>query len=146
MIRPPGQVACFRIFPEPTSRLFYRVRLFATPDAMRDYLIADDIDRTAAYGARALCSRWTRTRISASGRTRTVPEMGELLFVVRTIDHEVIAHEVGHAVIGWAQRIGLHPFATDATAQYASHDEERSCYALGRMVLQITQRVAALAR
>jgi hypothetical protein len=144
MIRPQGQVACFRIFPESPRGLFYTVKLFATELAMRDYLIADDIDRSAAYGARALCSRWTRTRTTASGRTRTLPDMGEILFVVPRIDAEVVSHEVAHAAIGWAQRIGLHPFGSDRHPQYAGPDEERYCYALGRMVLQVTERVAAL--
>ena len=69
--------------------------------------------------------------------------MGEILFVLRSIDAEVISHEVGHAAIGWAQRIGLHPFGIDRHPQYANADEERYCYALGRLVLQVTERVAA---
>lgn len=146
MIRPTGQTVCFRIFPESSSGLYYRVRLFVTPDALGEYLRADDIDRAAAYGARALCSRWTRTRTTAAGRTRTLPEMGEILLVEHAITHEVISHECGHAAIGWAQRIGLRPFGTDVHAQYASADEERYCYALGRMVCQVTERVAGLAR
>jgi hypothetical protein len=144
MIRPAGQLACFRVFPEPSSRLFYRVRVFATPVTLGEYLRSDDIDRSAAYGARALCSRWTRTRTTGTGRTRTLPEMGEILFVAPLIDHEVISHEVAHAAIGWAQRIGIRPFATGTDCQYAGPDEERYCYALGRMVLQVTERVAAL--
>jgi hypothetical protein len=143
-MRPSGQVACFRIYPESPRGLFYTVKLFATELAMREYLIADDIDRSAAYGARALCSRWTRTRTTGTGRTRTLPEMGEILFVAPLIDHEVISHEVAHAAIGWAQRIGIRPFATGTDCQYAGPDEERYCYALGRMVLQVTERVAAL--
>jgi hypothetical protein len=144
MIRPFGQVAAFRVFPESRSGLFYRVRLFDSERALGQYLRSDDIDRSAAYGARALCSRWTRTRTTANGRTRTMPDMGEILFVVRSLDAEVVSHEVGHAAIGWAQRIGIRPFGTGTDCQYAGPDEERYCYALGRMVLQVTERVAAL--
>jgi hypothetical protein len=114
------------------------------PVTLGEYLRSDDIDRSAAYGARALCSRWTRTRTTGTGRTRTLPEMGEILFVAPLIDHEVISHEVAHAAIGWAQRIGIRPFGTGTDCQYAGPDEERYCYALGRMVLQVTERVAAL--
>jgi hypothetical protein len=141
------EVACFRVFPEPGSWLFYRVRVFATEDTLRHYLAADrDVDRTAAFHSRALCTRWTRTRVLANGRTRTCPDMGELLFVLPLIDSEVISHECSHAAIGWAQRVGLRLLHDAPGVQYARADEERYCYALGRMVKDVTERVAAIIR
>ena len=140
-----ARVTCFRLYPEPGRSLFYHVRLFPTQDALRDYLRADsDVDRSAAFGSRALCTRWMRTRTLPNGRTRTCPDLGELLFVVPLIDSEAISHECAHAAIWWARRVGISPFhidASDTEHRFANADEERYCYALGRMVLAITQRI-----
>ena len=69
-----ARVTCFRLYPEPGRSLFYHVRLFPTQDALRDYLRADsDVDRSAAFGSRALCTRWMRTRTLPTGWDEALP-------------------------------------------------------------------------
>jgi hypothetical protein len=137
-------LASFRIYPEPASALYFRVRVFASEAALALYVAADDLARPLPQGTRALCTRWTRDRRLANGRTRLLPDLGEILLTRGAIDAEVISHECTHAAIGWAQRVGLSPFREPHPA-CASPDEERFCYGVGRLTAQIVTTLTARA-
>ncbi len=145
MTTPTGQVAYFRVFPESTSRLHYRVRVFTSERALRAYLRSGDLSRSLGRYGRALCSSWQRVRLTAKGE-RLLPDMGEILLTTRWLGTEVLAHECTHAAVHWAQRIGLQPMSDETVVRrrkLASPEEERFCTGLGRMVRQLVSGLYA---
>jgi len=140
MTQPRGQLACFRIYPEAGSGLFYRVRVFQSERTLRHYLKSGPVARTLGHYGRAMCSNWLRIRIDESGRQRLQPDMGEILLTVRNLGTEVITHECTHAALNWSQRVGFDPFDSKqkrGRLVSASVGEERFCYGLGQMARQI---------
>jgi hypothetical protein len=134
---PHGQLACFRIYPERgRSRLHFDVRIFQNIRAIRAYLKASRLpDRRLGRYGKALCSTYRIIRAD-----HTLPVMGEILMPVRWLGAGLIAHECGHAALGWASRIQLNP-VVDAVPRRgvlcASDTEERFCYGLGELNRQI---------
>lgn len=141
MSAPRGQLAYFRVFPEPTSRLHYRVRVFESTAALRKYLTRGRLPWRRSLGryGRAMCSSWQRLK---GGKMS--PDCGEILFVKAWLGMEVITHESTHAAVNWANRIKL-TFDRDpivrGRSKLASPDEERFCYGLGQLAKQIAARL-----
>lgn len=118
-------LATFRAQPEAGSRLYYTVRIFASRAAARrwkrDYFPSD---------ALAMCGRYVNGQNQPD---RSTPEIGHLLFLKRHLKASVFAHECVHAALGWMDRIGIMSYGKTRTKV----DEERFCYAIGRMVQRI---------
>lgn len=144
MKHPVGQIAYFRVYPEPKrSRLHFKVRIFTSQRAMREYLRASELPRSLGRYGRAMCSTWDRVTVGKTMRKH--PEMGEMVFPVSHLGMEAIAHECTHAALGWAKRIALNPVVDGVPSRLGSRacavDEERFCYALGQMGRQISSQI-----
>lgn len=145
---PSGQIACFRIYPEPgRSRLYYQVRVFSSVQAIRDYLprSKEPYRRLGRYGV-AMCSSYTVNQLTTAGPFRRLPICGEIVFSLRRLRAGVIAHECAHAALGWARRIGLAVEGEPAAhprrqGNWVHANEERFCYALGELNRQIAVQV-----
>lgn len=137
-VKPPrGQVAHFRIYPEPgLSSLFFHVRIFQTVEAMHAY-VRTRPGNPARPGrfCKGMCSWWTRISFR-SGRGRTHPELGEIVLARRWLTMRIISHECTHAALAWARRRRV-DVAERGRGQHVSGGEERFCGALGDMARQI---------
>ncbi len=128
--------ADFRIYPElGRSRLYYRVVVFQTRRALREYCAMND---WSLGPAQALCATYRRQR-EQGGRWRTTPEMGTIALHVGFMGVGCISHECTHAALGWAQRVGLDPTILSVpTSRLVSREEERFCVGLGELVRQVS--------
>jgi hypothetical protein len=120
----PAPLQLFRVYPEG-RRLYFRVYLWATLREMRGYVR----EAWEIYDRRAWA--WTIADDAYCADTgKKLPLLGEIHLSRRHSPPEIIAHEVGHAVIAWAQRIRV-PIVDDPEDDRGH--EERFCYATGRM-------------
>lgn len=125
-----------RLFPEPASSLHVTVRVSATVKAMR----RDARACGATLGSRervwGLSHNFTRIRILPCGRQRKRPQFGNVFLSATGLTPEIVTHELAHATFAWAARVGIH---VDEVHPFT--DEERWCYAHGRMVADLTRRL-----
>ena len=124
----------FRIYPEPRhSRLYFTVHVFEQLAELRAFAMASS-RQAPSYFRRSLgvCQTW---------RDRRDRECGQILFAETHLRPDVISHEAGHALIGWAARRDV-PLDRWPAAK-AGATEERACYALGELVGQIFTTLAA---
>ncbi len=137
----PKPITSFRIYPERRG-LHFLVYVWPTKSAMlahfrREHLHADR--RTVAQ-----CSTYRRLKVDAAGRMRTSPRMGEISFHLGRVTAEVLSHEVAHAALGWARRIGIRLSDAEGSGRTSqglvSDAEERYCYGLGRMIEQVNHQ------
>lgn len=127
----------FRLYPEPDSRLFCRVNVWQDKAEMLAYLRQSRGSQFAAHHslAAALASGREIYRVYPDGRTRKSPEFCEINCHRGRLDLEVVSHEIQHAAFRWASRVELDPVHSNRTkGPDCSDEEERFCYAVGRMV------------
>jgi hypothetical protein len=134
---PRGQIAHFRIRPEPSKRFFFHVRVFSTVAHMHHYLRYGPIPRQPGRFCKGICSTYSTQR-RQGGRWRTTPEMGEIVFALRWLGAGVIAHECTHAALHWAERRG-HDVKDRGRGRFIGGGEEPFCGALGEMARQIAR-------
>lgn len=81
-------------------------------------------------------------------RWKTGKFAGEVCLIAGTAKNEIIAHESAHVALAWARRIGFADGIVTIEQERRKHapvmvhresDEERFCYALGRIDKQIVQ-------
>lgn len=131
----PKPLRTFRVYPEG-NRLYFDVYLWRTLGEMRRYVREVwEVSGRAAWA-------WTiipePAHCPKSGKR--LPIVGEIHLARRYCQLEIVAHEVGHAAIAWAQRRGVQIVDDDGEA---SHHEERFCYATGRMNQRILDTLRA---
>lgn len=140
MARVRGQLASFRIYPEPgVSPFYFGVRVFVDQHAIRAYLRQHPVRRTFARGGEAVCTTWDWPTRSGA----LAPNLGEILFPCRSLNSKTVSHECAHAAIGWARRLKLRPVDDPQVDENTTvtADEERYCTALGLLVKQITEQL-----
>jgi hypothetical protein len=118
----------FRVHPEHGRGLYFDVYLWRTLRELRHY--AERVWRVD-HPERRHAWAWTfleEYRSTATGRR--LPYVGEMHFAKGRCPVEMVTHEVSHAALGWAARKRLVVAESDTIG---SHDEERLCYAQGRM-------------
>lgn len=74
--------------------------------------------------------------VNEKGRTIWQKTLGTIFFHRERLGMEVITHEATHAAVRWAERRGI-TIAPDPKAGPATDNEERFCYAVGRIAKQI---------
>lgn len=131
----------FRVQCEPgKSRLYYEVVIYNN---------AADLQRASAeFGGHSLrrmahtkgiCQPATlrsypnRAAQRAGHRVRTKPACGRVGFTHTYLNSMVIAHEIGHAALAYAERRGFRPHKSGDGA-FVGAGEERFCRVLGDMV------------
>jgi len=130
-----------RLYPEPGHSLYFVAVIWPTQREMRAAYPGPQGKRTTG----AFCACFTKERYR-DGRKRTLPIVGEVHFARNYLGMETIAHELMHAALGWARRVGLdyHDIFLDKEKSDACPDEERLSYAHGRMVRQLVDRLYKL--
>jgi hypothetical protein len=125
----------FRVYPEGRG-LHLDVIIWPTLTSMRRHLVA-------SYPRRGM------SKVLAVVLWPTDPadrprrgHIAEMHFNRRYLASDIIAHEATHAALAWARRAGISISESDGTID-ASPDEERFCYALGSITLQISEKAFA---
>lgn len=128
----------FRLRPNPTGKEYYTCFVFRTVEHLQAFLRG--VNRRQGFSetfgqASAGCVRtWKRLIVSRRGRTRLHPEVGLILLCRERLGAGYVAHELGHAAIGWARRVRLRPahvFGSGVgTHRYETRSNERFCEAM----------------
>lgn len=144
----------FRIYPEKT--LFYDVRVWPDRKSMRRHLRSLGYSKAGAESTEANCRSQMHLRWRPNGKLRANPRCGEINVNRERFNTEIAAHEITHAAIFWAERVGVMPVRSKADADSlaapkgkpknisAGPDNERFCYAMGRMIAQFTNHAYRL--
>lgn len=117
---PSGQIAYFRVYPEPQAHAFCTVRIFATLAAMRAYV------RSTGRSAPRGCKAMHRRSVNRS--------LGEVVFAQDWLLNGIVAHEAAHVALWWGRRVRLDQ-RPDAEV------EERFATALGEISRQIAHQI-----
>jgi hypothetical protein len=127
-------LAVFRLYPESTSRLYCRVVVWPTLEAMK---AASTWERQPRH-TKGFCAGFKKQRYVA-GRWRTDPVFAEIHLARNWLQTRIITHEILHATYAWGRRIRF-PWTRLGNADAVNQDEERTCYAHGEMVRQFVDR------
>ena len=128
-------LAKIRVYPEERS-LYVTCYVWPNKRAMRRETSRLNGGASMA-GAGAACFTYRRERVGIDGScSRLSPQFGEIHFSRTQLGSETITHELTHALLGWARRVGWKP-------DDDMDREERFCYAMGAMVRQLVNRLYA---
>jgi len=122
----------FRLYPEPKSRLYVRVNVWATLRAMRAYGRASYF----TFGRNCVGAA-TQLRLYRNGRCQ--PLFCEVNLVRYHLGTEIITHEFFHAAIAWGRRVRF-DFTRLNAPDSVNEDEERITYVHGRLCRQFVDR------
>lgn len=128
--RQPNPIA-IKLWPEGKNSLYFTVQIWPGPASMRRHL-RQRRRMTGLQDTHGVCTIW-------GSRAARGKEIGRLYLHRKRLDAEIAAHEISHAALGWANQRGL-----DLTAPCGSPDNERYCYAAGRMIQTFTNRAYEL--
>lgn len=128
MPAPAGQLFTFRACFHYQRPAYVTIRVFDSTVALRAF--ASRHRQGDAFGPSywALATTWTRSS----------PRYGEILLSRQHLTIEVIAHECGHILLGYAARRGLRLTRPLPPVLRCSRDEEHFCSALGGLVGSVT--------
>ncbi len=126
----------FRIHPECRS-LYVIVKVWPDKVSMikglqAEYGKAYADEHADADGLGGSLDVWNFAGKDKPGRKK--PICGEIACHRERLNLEVVTHEVAHVALGWARRIGLVIKDAGSAGPHVSPEEERFCYAVGRMV------------
>lgn len=79
-----------------------------------------------------------------NGRWRKKGAFGRINLHRQKLTTEIACHEIAHAGIAWARRVGIEPLACDEGHMDEPEDNERFCYAMGRMMAQFSNHAYRL--
>lgn len=126
----------FRLYPE--ASLYWIVQVWPTRADMVKYLDRRSFLHSDEVGG--MCNGIDTYKVQG-GVVRKLRSLGEINLYRGGCSTEVIAHETTHAVIGWARRVGIDPLSTEPEGGPESDENERFCYAAGRMVRDLTNKL-----
>lgn len=135
----------FKVYPEKKKRLFYWVYVWPDRDALveRSKTLYPDFGHNhETYGFCSLVKVW---KVGSDGRKRRDSRCGEINFFREHIGAGIVSHEMTHAALGWAQRVGvmLEQYE-DWSKSVVSDAEERYASAVGELVRQFYVRAHEL--
>jgi hypothetical protein len=99
----------FRVCPARRGRLFFDVRIYPDEQRMRRALRRQDRwlgTRRDWSRSEAVCTSF-ETQIQLRGRWTRTPRLGVLFFHRRSLGAGLVAHEMTHAAVVWARRVGV---------------------------------------
>lgn len=124
-----GLIATLRLYPGRPRGLYVLVNVFR--DAAFMYAAARHV-AAPPFGA-----------LFVPSDNRRTPVIGRTLFYLGRLDEGAVAHEMLHATIEWAARIGIKSEPDGRgyrTLGFSLAGEERPCHAQERMVNQFFER------
>lgn len=135
----PQAPVAFRLYPASKRSLYVHVNIWPDHASMSKHFGKQGM-RTAEVDNKVLGNSQTMQRYKRdkNGKLRLSPCMGEINLCKEHLTYEVIYHEVLHAALAWARRVGgiLAPIANPDEA-HVSDAEERLCYACSNMIAQL---------
>ena len=135
----------FRLQPDPHKPHYYTVYLFRGLPLLRAYLRGMNRTQgrqaTWSSAAEGLCRSETILRYR-HGHWRQTPKLGIILLTESPLGAGYIAHELTHAAIGWARRVGLKPAAIwqSRRGSFEGRANERFCRAVEHLNRQFWNR------
>jgi len=132
-----------RLYPEPNSRLYVRVQVWPTHKALLAYLNTETRGRSGQrgghYGRRVqgFCARYASSAYRKGKSRRRSACVAEVNLWRGRLGIGVIAHELLHAAIAWADRIHIDCGVLNSPSG-VTPTEERICYAHGELCRQFT--------
>jgi hypothetical protein len=135
-------VISFRIYPESVYSFYFDVMIHPTLRAMRKSARKNGGKRSNFNDAQAVTCGYRRGEWGDGDRIHWKKCCGLLLFHRKGINAETLSHEATHAAIRWMEEKKFSfpinpPALISERGGMASDDEERFCYAVGRMTNQI---------
>lgn len=135
-----GPRVTFRIYPEPGTR-YVLVHVWPSRAAYVAHRRRCGIRVVA--GEQASCMDLHVQRF-VRGRWRRTGIVAEVNFHRRRIGTEVVTHEFFHATLAWGRRVGVRWGAIGSDAGTMTVDEERLCYAHGRLCREFVTAATAV--
>lgn len=124
----------------PKSRLYFEVRIYNTAaDLQRVAAVNDGHSLRRLAHTKGICQPFRircypdKKERAAGQRARTQPICGRILFTHTYLNSMVIAHEVAHAAIAYAERRKF-LINEPGDSKFVGPGEERFCRVLGDMV------------
>jgi len=132
-----------RLYPEPDRTLYVRVRVHPTLKAMhersRELTAAGTHEHRAPMRhVRGFCTEWNVVKCTKK-RARRHPCIAEVNFAGRYCTMEIVTHELLHATMAWARRVGFE-FSRLGDDDHVNAEEERIAYVHGEMCRQFMVR------
>ena len=135
-----AQIVRFRVYPESVHGFYFDVEVYPTQKQMqkraerlKPHLHGGFMDTDAAVLG------FSKGYVGADGRCVWSKTLGTIVFHRERLGVNVISHECTHAALRWMEAMKFN--VTDRGENYvegeASDNEERFCYALGRMTAAI---------
>lgn len=129
----------FRIYPEPESKLYFRVTVFPSLLAMRAY--GRKTFDSPSGRAIAWCGTFKVQAFPRRGRAYTRRICGEILLVAQRLGVGIISHECTHAALGYARRRRFDPRVSNGDGGPVGPGEERLCHVQGELVRQLVAKL-----
>jgi hypothetical protein len=137
-----NRIITFKIYPESVHSFYYVVTVCANFPEMYDE--AEKIRKK--FGAMKLKRDYNAIvipyRVKPKGKKYFNKLLGEVIFNQQRLESEIVSHEMAHVVFDWAKvvKLDFQPKDNPNHEKYhlVSDNEERYCYALGRLVAQVT--------
>lgn len=133
-------VASFKVRPEGKS-LYVEVVIFKTLIQMKSYCRIKTLDE---YGEDdkgdfvAMCFKGPYF----DDKGRLSPCLGQVVFALEDMGPETVGHELNHAALYWASRVGIDPMRDSGESPSPEDsDEERFVKAQDEMVRQFYQKI-----
>lgn len=138
----------FRLYPEPNSSLHLIVQVWPALEPMRKYMSETYPGSGSHEKTLGMCSSFKVIAYRKGKRPRTRPIFGELNLCVANLSMRVVTHEIFHATLAYARRVGI--ALGDATNDDAAPGtfvcdvEERLCEIHGDLCANFVDRATAL--
>lgn len=136
----------FRVYPESVHGFYFDVEIHPTATSMRRTAKREGSDSSSFFDADGATLGFQHYIWDEKRKTHVLRKtLGMIVLHRGRLDAEVLAHESAHAAIRWMEAMRLNmgmrtdPFA-DRPMQDEMSNEERFCYALGRMTAQISDQ------
>lgn len=124
----------------PDRKHFYAVQFFANEKALQKEIAAIRGKKCKEdKNVRALCLRYRAQRTDSLGHPEVTPELGSVFLLEQDRKNlEVVVHELTHAAVGWANRIGIQPILCNRSKRPT--DEERFAACMQTLFAQYLQK------
>lgn len=132
----------FRVYPESVHGFYFNVRIYRDQESMQKAAEYGGGKRKNFSNAAAVVRGLKRGRRTDRG-IAWKKQLGTIYFYKDCVGTEVITHESTHAALRWAEEKKFNVVdrnGPDYIAGDACDNEERFCYALGKIAAQIASK------
>ena len=137
-----NRIIKFRVYPESVHGFYFDVSIHPTVERMRKFAERTKAMRGNFDNAEAAVCGFSKGEQDENGRIAWSKTLGAMVFYQKRLGMEIITHECTHAALRWMEAKKFN--ALDRSGDYvegeASDNEERFCYALGRIAAQIAEK------